>query len=142
MPPLIPSLWLLRWLYISTLSETFIWRSCLYRKHQSLTRLSPNVQRASRAPGYLKLLRQYTTSIAPVISVNATKEIPAAFRELHEKLGELEKKAATYVNLSQLQLALRGLESEDAVLRVAGSYIRLLWMRLSLLTKFKSSGRK
>ncbi|MCJ1224657.1 hypothetical protein MMC12_001302 [Toensbergia leucococca] len=51
--------------------------------------------------------------------IGAKKEIPPAFRDLHQALSLLQTRAATYVNLSQLQLALKGLESEDATVRVA-----------------------
>ena len=65
-------------------------------------------------------MRRYLSSIAPVTTVNATKTIPEPFRELHHELNALETRAGAYVNLSQLQLALRGLESTEAVIRVAG----------------------
>lgn len=53
-------------------------------------------------------------------AINAQKDIPPAFKKLHASLSALEHEAAVYVDLSQLKLALRGLESENAVTRVAG----------------------
>ena len=59
------------------------------------------------------------STIAPVTVVNAQKSIPSAKRELYEALEVLQKEAGVYTSLSQLQLALRGLESENAVTRIA-----------------------
>ena len=53
-------------------------------------------------------------------AVNAQREIPAAFKELHSSLEFLQQDAVIYVNSSQLQLALKGLGSEDPVTRIAG----------------------
>ena len=61
------------------------------------------------------------SQIASVTSVNAPIPIPVERKELYDALKALEDSAAVYVNLSQLQLALRGLESGDSVTRVAGS---------------------
>ncbi|KAJ9616223.1 hypothetical protein H2204_013967 [Knufia peltigerae] len=52
-------------------------------------------------------------------AVNATKNVPARYKPLHEALGEVWKKASAQVNLSRLQLALQGLESETPATRVA-----------------------
>ena len=60
------------------------------------------------------------STIPSVTAVNVQRELPAAFKELHASLKSLEQDAALYVNSSQLHLALRGLESEDAITRVAG----------------------
>lgn len=48
------------------------------------------------------------------------KNVPARFRELYAALKELEGVAADHISLSRLQLAQRGLESEEHVVRVAG----------------------
>ena len=53
-------------------------------------------------------------------TVNAQKNIPSEYEELYNRLVELRTVAANQVNLSQVQLALRGLESRDGVTRVAG----------------------
>lgn len=52
--------------------------------------------------------------------VNATNNVPERYRDLYEALDEVKHSAAQHVNLSRLQLALRGLESETPVIRVAG----------------------
>lgn len=53
-------------------------------------------------------------------AANINKNVPARFRELHAALKELEDVAADHISLSRLQLAQRGLESEEHVVRVAG----------------------
>ncbi len=60
------------------------------------------------------------STIPSVTAVNVKREIPSAFQELYGALKALESEAGVYVNTSQLQLALRGVESENAVIRVAG----------------------
>ena len=60
------------------------------------------------------------STIVSVTAVNAKREVAPAFQILHAALKQLEKDAALFVNTSQLQLALRGLEGENAVTRVAG----------------------
>ncbi len=59
------------------------------------------------------------STVAPVTVVNAVKHIPAAALELYEALENLRREGEVYTSLSQLQLALRGLESENAVTRIA-----------------------
>jgi hypothetical protein len=64
--------------------------------------------------------RKYSSTVSTT-AIDARKPIPAAFQELHASLSDLEEEASIYINPSQLQLALRGLESENAVTRVAGT---------------------
>ncbi|KAI9850310.1 MAG: 3',5'-cyclic-nucleotide phosphodiesterase (PDEase) (3':5'-CNP) [Thelocarpon superellum] len=52
-------------------------------------------------------------------AINAARPIPPSFRELYDRLSAVQERAANYVNLSRLRLALNGLESRDAVVRVA-----------------------
>lgn len=51
--------------------------------------------------------------------MNATKNVPARYKQLYEALGDVRKKASAQVSLSRLQLALQGLESETPITRVA-----------------------
>lgn len=51
--------------------------------------------------------------------MNATKSLPPRYKPLYEALGNLKKKASAQVNLSRLQLALQGLESESPATRIA-----------------------
>ncbi|KAI4173438.1 MAG: hypothetical protein LQ343_002971 [Gyalolechia ehrenbergii] len=74
--------------------------------------------RNSRLQAYPSTRRAAST-ITSVTAVNAKKDIPPAFQALHDALSGLQQEAAIYTNLSQLQLALRGLESENGVTRIA-----------------------
>ncbi|KAL8922305.1 MAG: hypothetical protein Q9208_005275 [Pyrenodesmia sp. 3 TL-2023] len=65
--------------------------------------------------------RRAASTITSVTAVNAKTAVPHAFRELHDALNVLQREAAVYTNLSQLQLALRGLESENGVTRIAAA---------------------
>ncbi|KAF2492123.1 hypothetical protein BU16DRAFT_446850, partial [Lophium mytilinum] len=59
------------------------------------------------------------SSLASSTAINAPLDVPPSFKQLHHALDALGKTAANYVNLSRLQLALRGLAGENAVVRVA-----------------------
>lgn len=70
--------------------------------------------------GELNIQRQtFTTSAA----INAGKNVPPRFKELYAALNRIGDVATDRVNLSRLQLALRGLESEEPLVRVAGEFI-------------------
>lgn len=62
---------------------------------------------------------QFITSSA----INAGKNVPPRFKELYAALNRVGDVATDRVNLSRLQLALRGLESEEPLVRVAGGFI-------------------
>lgn len=66
------------------------------------------------------------STVAPVSVVNATKHIPPIAQDIYDALNTLEKDASVYTNLSQLQLALRGIESQNAITRIASTYYRTL----------------
>lgn len=53
--------------------------------------------------------------------------MPPRFKELHEALNSVGKNAAGQINVSRLQLALRGLESEEPLVRVAGMWFSVLF---------------
>ncbi|KAL8808800.1 MAG: hypothetical protein Q9200_004015 [Gallowayella weberi] len=59
------------------------------------------------------------STVASVTAVNPKKDIPHTFQGLYEALCILQREAALYTNLSQIKLALRGLESENGITRVA-----------------------
>jgi len=52
-------------------------------------------------------------------AVNGSRPIPDRYQPLHAALSEVKVKASAHVNLSRLQLALQGLESEQPVTRIA-----------------------
>lgn len=63
--------------------------------------------------------RSSNVSLASATAINAPSTVPAAYRDLHQRLHHLQEEAGSYVNLSRLQLAARSLESNDPVVRVA-----------------------
>lgn len=66
--------------------------------------------------------KRYNSTLVSSTAVNAQKKVSARYRELYEALQNVQKKAPAHINLSRLQLALSGLESEKPVTRVAGTY--------------------
>ena len=97
----------------------FICPVCRYRKALSIKAHTWNVRQSPVRPREPSKPRTASTT-ASVTAVNAKKEIPSAFQGLHASLKALETEAGVYVNTSQLQLALRGVESENPVTRIAG----------------------
>ena len=108
MPCPAPSARLLSILRAQLNAQEFVCSSCLSR---------------SGTRNALQLLRKRLstrTRITPVTAVNAQKTIPPELKDLYDTLSDLGDSASIYTNASQLQLALRGLESKDSVTRVAG----------------------
>ena len=112
----------------SLVTRHYVCPSCLSSARVS-GRPRPNAFQSQRRPSSRSLVtrtprtsssKRQASSIAPVISINARKNIPKTLEELHGRLRDLEKKVGCFVNLSHLKLAIRGLESENAVVRVAG----------------------
>jgi hypothetical protein len=66
--------------------------------------------------------RPFTTSPA----ISAGKTVPPRFKELYDALSGVKDAAIEQVSVSRLSLALRGLESEEPLIRVAGEYF---WVR-------------
>lgn len=63
--------------------------------------------------------RRYSDSLASRTAINAPSTVAPELRELHQTLLLLQEKASSYVELSRIQLAMRSLESEDPVTRIA-----------------------
>src|ERR1700761_4410538 len=63
--------------------------------------------------------RRYASTVTSNTAVNGRRPIPSRYQPLYEALIDVQKKASAQVNLSRLQLALQGLESEVPVTRVA-----------------------
>ncbi|KAF2871293.1 hypothetical protein BDV95DRAFT_521905 [Massariosphaeria phaeospora] len=63
-------------------------------------------------------LRCASTHISPT-AINYRPNIPPRNEDIHNALSELGGSAAAYVNISRLQLALRGLATQDAATRIA-----------------------
>ena len=65
-------------------------------------------------------VRSASTHVSPT-AINLRPNVPARNKDLYDALSALSGAAETHVNISRLQLALRGLAAQDAVTRVAGT---------------------
>lgn len=90
--------------FSQALQQTKSWRSD-----------SASVSSNQRGPRQVR----YASTHASRTAINAAKEVPPRFRDLHQSLEVLKKEATNYVNISRLHLALRSLESPSPVVRVA-----------------------
>ena len=91
-------------------------RTIFYCPACSTWRLRPPPRLRTPQPSIKK---RFASTVASVTAINATVSIPPKLRNLHEAMYELKKKALGQVNLSRLQLAIQGLESEQPTIRVA-----------------------
>ena len=64
---------------------------------------------------------RHASYYASSTAINASKEVPEQYRSLYAGLDGLKRDAANYVDPSRLQLALRSLESQTPVIRIAGA---------------------
>lgn len=104
-------------------TSPFICLSCRYQTVVSLFKSGSKYESKFESAFTVcrRSLQQTHTPIpAPVTVVNAKQDIIPPFELLYKELSALQLEAAVYVNPSQLQLALRALESENAVTRIAG----------------------
>ncbi|MCJ1434274.1 hypothetical protein MMC27_003641 [Xylographa pallens] len=110
----------LRYLQPDIISQLYICSSCLSKRAFWTTASRAHYKNRS-LDVYQRShpLKRYIASVTSVTAVNVTRTIPKHNRRLHEELTVFENKAATFANVSQLQLALRGLESDDPTIRVA-----------------------
>ncbi|RAK98917.1 uncharacterized protein BO80DRAFT_427022 [Aspergillus ibericus CBS 121593] len=90
--------------------------SVFYCPSCSLWRRSFSTRRRLPLPTTITASSRRTIATAPVVH---TRTIPPRLKELHEALGQVKDIATEQVNLSRLQLALRGLETETPLVRVA-----------------------
>lgn len=98
-----------------------IWRTLSTRANTSRSIAKPDTStRVARAQNTItgSAPRTFTTS-----SVITAKSVPPRFKELHAALEGVKDAALEQVNLSRLQFALRGLESETPLIRVAGEFL-------------------
>ena len=133
MPPR-PPVGLLNRTLSTWIRSPYVCRACRYRKTLSIKAHTWNVRQSP-----VELCKPRTASTtASVTAVNAKKDIPYAFQALHASLKALETEAGVYVNTSQLQLALRGVESENPVTRIAGQIDFSPWS-VNLYTNSRNS---
>ncbi|KAL4939166.1 hypothetical protein BDV06DRAFT_225301, partial [Aspergillus oleicola] len=79
---------------------------------------SPLLRMQTPLPRLPSLANTVLYSTAPS-TAHTARHVPPRLRELYESLAHIQSVAPEEVNLSRLQLALRGLESEEPLLRVA-----------------------
>ncbi|KAI9759648.1 MAG: hypothetical protein M4579_002216 [Chaenotheca gracillima] len=91
--------------------------SCRAKALHGRSRPSSTRTKASSPRGFSRA--KYASSLASATAVNASREIRQPVRELYQRLEDLKLRAGAYVNLSRLQLALRSLETQDPVVRIA-----------------------
>lgn len=99
-----------------------LWPKSVYVCPSCCLRNAINPLRKAKRPAHRVPVpaQRRASTIASVTAVNAKKDIPHAFHPLYEALAAVQREAAVYSNLSQIQLALRGLESDNAITRIAG----------------------
>ncbi|KAH7396343.1 hypothetical protein BKA66DRAFT_262212 [Pyrenochaeta sp. MPI-SDFR-AT-0127] len=98
----------------------FVPRSNCLRTGRSIERipLALHCRHApSLRPSNLRI-RSASTHVSPT-AINLRPNIPQKNKELYDALSALSGAAETYVNISRLQLALRGVAAHDAVTRIA-----------------------
>jgi len=91
------------------------WRRALSTRATSIDKIAP-ARRNNR------LVPSITTSSRPITTSTAVSTVPPRFKELHDALSGIKEATIEQVSVSRLQLALRGLESETPLIRIAGEY--------------------
>lgn len=106
--------------------------SCSTWRRALSTRASRNdkLEAARRNPHFPATTRTRRFTTSPAIS--AGKTVPPRFKELYDALSGVKDAAIEQVSVSRLSLALRGLESEEPLIRVAGEYLRAWKFRVQL----------
>jgi hypothetical protein len=90
---------------------------------------SPRLRAEVQSQAQLQNLKSHPQSLASSklfstapSTIHTARHVPPRLRELYESLAHIPSVAPEQVNISRLQLALRGLESEDPLIRVAGRF--------------------
>lgn len=98
------------------------WSYSLLCSHSPLSIAHPPSHKllSRRSDCQVQWSSKHASTLASSTAINATKEIPTRVQELYDRLTTVKDNAASYVSLSRLQLALRGLETENPVVRIAG----------------------
>ena len=109
-----------------------VWRLARPPSHPRHSRPRPELPKlqSHARPLSISAQRRQHTDFAPKISaatvINASADVRPHFKELYHALDALKQQAGSYVNLSRLELALRGLQNSDPVVRVAGVFKMLI----------------
>ncbi|EMD67169.1 hypothetical protein COCSADRAFT_34026 [Bipolaris sorokiniana ND90Pr] len=95
-------------------------RLTIFRKTGSIDRipLALRCRNVPKSPCTSRHARSASTHVSPT-AINLRPNVPPRNQELYDALSALSGAAETHVNISRLQLALRGLAAQDAVTRVA-----------------------
>lgn len=104
-----------------------IWRRALSTRPSASSTSIGKLPSVRRTP--LQIASPSARSFRPFTSssfITAGKTVPPQFRELYDALSGLQDAAIEQVSITRLQLALRGLESEAPLIRVAGECLDLL----------------
>ena len=104
-------------------SRPFVCSSCRYKQARALFNgsvRSGTTSNRKTARGTSAQQSRTASTTPSVTAVNPRRDIPPSLQDLHRAVQALETEAPVYINVSQLRLALRGLESENAVTRIAG----------------------
>lgn len=115
----------LRQLYRVALNPMPLWvasvpRSTFLSQGRTIGQLSRSSQyRSIQGSKYLSPHVRYASAQVSPTAINVRPNVPRRNEELYKALSELSVSAEQYVNLSRIQLALRGLVAEDAVTRIA-----------------------
>ncbi|KAJ6110751.1 hypothetical protein N7486_002986 [Penicillium sp. IBT 16267x] len=90
------------------------WRRAVSTRASSIDKIAP-ARRNDRLGSSI-----ITSSSRPITTSTAVSTVPPRFKELHDALSGIKDAAIEQVSVSRLQLALRGLESETPLIRIAG----------------------
>lgn len=105
------------------------WRRALLTRAGASNTGIDKINSAHRSSRFLEsptavAARSFTTSSV----ITAGKTVPPRFKELYDALSGVQDAAIQEVSISRLQLALRGLESEAPLIRVAGELCPAQWL--------------
>ncbi|KAF7130945.1 hypothetical protein CNMCM5793_003880 [Aspergillus hiratsukae] len=95
-----------------------IWRRSLTTRSRGHVTPRQDQKRLPSSPS-ISLANVCRRQLATSSLASARRKVPERFRELYEALNRVRDAAPEQVNISRLQLALRGLESEVPLIRVA-----------------------
>jgi hypothetical protein len=119
------------------ISSVFYCPSCaIWRRTLSTRSRSIETDTARRSARPQHTITAFSPRAFNSSSVITAKSVPPQFKELHAALEGVKDAALEQVNLSRLQLALRSLESEAPLIRVAGELLPwrsdMRWLRLRM----------
>ncbi|KAJ5947927.1 hypothetical protein N7466_000942 [Penicillium verhagenii] len=95
-------------------------QSCSTWRRTLSTRATSSIDKIAPARRSDRLASPVATSFTrSIITSTAISTVPSRFKELHDALSGIKDATIEQVSVSRLQLALRGLESEEPLIRIA-----------------------